>query len=94
MLPRGRESSVPSLARLAHFGHDKRFREDGRASSADGAKIVAPTHPPHRRQSEWQKEEGADAVKFWGNSSMEVHLSNTAVTYILFLRPNSCKLCL
>ena len=48
MLPRGRESSVPSsLARLAHFGHDKRFREDGRAkgSSADGAKIVAPTHP-------------------------------------------------
>ena len=79
MLPRGRESSVPSsLARLAHFGHDKRFREDGGTSSADGAKIVAPTHPPHRRQSEWQKEERADAVKkSWGNSSMEVHLSNS-----------------
>ena len=64
---------VPSLARLAHFGHDKRFREDGRASSADGAKIVAPTHPPHRRQSEWQKEEREDTVKCWGNSNMEAH---------------------
>ena len=52
----GREDGALVRPRPAHFGHDKRFRKDGRgrtgerARGADGAKIVAPTLPTGANQ--------------------------------------------